>query len=177
MEQMTIPDHVYIDGRRRTISSPYARTTNRNQRLSFTEMQVPDKITVGENGQLIAHPSQPNDVLRDRIVPPKNEPVSLVPNTLTANQFPSDGLPANIQQNRQDASLQNAESTNNLNSSLAVETDPIRELKNVRRQLGRLATRVLELEDENQRRSTREYGLWSFLAGGVILLAFLFGRR
>lgn len=64
-----------------------------------------------------------------------------------------------------------------LNSSLAVDVDPIRELKNVRRQMGRLATRVLELEDENARRTNREYGLWAFFTGGLAVLTFLLFKR
>ncbi|KAI6195559.1 Mitochondrial fission factor [Aphelenchoides fujianensis] len=145
--------------------------------LQRESMTVPDKITVSEDGRLIAHPAQPNEVLRDKVGPPVNNRVSTVPNTLTANHYASDGKPANSaakEQQRPDSAL---EASNQMNSSLAVEADPIRELKNVRRQLGRLATRVLELEDENQRRSTREYGLWAVLAGSVALLAFLFGKR
>jgi hypothetical protein len=68
-------------------------------------------------------------------------------------------------------------SLQSLNNSLAVEADPLRELKNVRRQLGRLATRVLELEDDNSRRATREYSLMAALICGLGLFAFFQLKR
>lgn len=43
--------------------------------------------------------------------------------------------------------------------------------------MGRLATRVLELEDENNRRVARETGLWAAFASSMALLAFLLFKR
>lgn len=58
-----------------------------------------------------------------------------------------------------------------------MELDPLRELKSVRRQLGRLATRVLELEDDSHRRATREYGLWTLLVGSLACLAYALQKK
>lgn len=55
-----------------------------------------------------------------------------------------------------------------------VEENPLRELKVMRRQLGRLATRVGELEDENARRSTRE--MLYVVIGAVLVLVSAFRR-
>ena len=43
--------------------------------------------------------------------------------------------------------------------------------------MGRLTTRVAQLEDENERRVLREYTLYALLAGAVSLFTLLFARR
>uniref|UniRef100_A0A915CPN7 60S ribosomal protein L37 n=1 Tax=Ditylenchus dipsaci TaxID=166011 RepID=A0A915CPN7_9BILA len=56
-------------------------------------------------------------------------------------------------------------------NSVAVDENPLREIKNIRRQLGRLSTRVMELEDENIRRHSRDRGFWFSLGIGGVLIA------
>lgn len=61
--------------------------------------------------------------------------------------------------------------------SIAVEENPLRELKKMRKQLGRLSTRLYQLEDENERRKTRESFLWlSLVTTAGLLFAILFKR-
>jgi hypothetical protein len=47
----------------------------------------------------------------------------------------------------------------------------------MRRQMGRLATRVLELEDENSKRVARETGLWIIMSSMTAFIAYLIFRR
>ncbi|CAD5234406.1 unnamed protein product [Bursaphelenchus xylophilus] len=172
-EFMEVPNHLYLAGRR----------GQRTQSISSAQdMFVPDKIVVGEGGRLIPHPKEPLEVVRDKLVMiDGTERVSPMPAHLTANEYIPEPKKAKKRVHpvlfESQESLNAAESITNLNNSLAVDLDPLRELKNVRRHLGRLATRVLELEDENQRRAIREYGLWTFVTGGFIILAFLIGKK
>ncbi|CAD5229390.1 unnamed protein product [Bursaphelenchus okinawaensis] len=171
---MEVPSHLYLGNRKKG---------QRTQSIgSAQDMLVPDKIVVGEGGRLMAHTKDPLEVVKDKlVVADSTERVSPMPDRLTANEYPPQtkraykrAYPVVFESQE---SLHAAESITNLNNSLAVDMDPLRELKNVRRHLGRLATRVLELEDENQRRTVREYGLWSFVTAGFIILAFMIRKK
>ncbi|TKR72334.1 hypothetical protein L596_019802 [Steinernema carpocapsae] len=63
--------------------------------------------------------------------------------------------------------------------SIAIDENLIQELKNMRRQLGRLSTRVYQLEDENERRKNREYGFFvtMLLSIGVLVGSLVFKKR
>ena len=62
-------------------------------------------------------------------------------------------------------------------NSIAVDENPLRELKIMRRQLARLATRMTVLEEANARRGTREAGLWLTTLGTIIAAAFFVLRK
>lgn len=47
----------------------------------------------------------------------------------------------------------------------------------MRRRLGKISTRLIELEEENAKRQTREIGIWTILAGALVALASLFINR
>ncbi|KAI6191884.1 Mitochondrial fission factor [Aphelenchoides bicaudatus] len=183
---MEVPDHLYYAGRQNAGRSDSFSKRSKNERNSLVdEMFVPDKITVGAGNVLIPHHHQPNDILRDKPNLTSNSQVTLMPTKLTANEFPLQDTKQDKQiaeeakkrADSQDSLLKNADSMNGLNNSLAVDIDPIRELKSVRRAMGRLATRVLELEDENNRRQTREYGLWAIFTGSLAFLAFIIFKK
>ncbi|ULU10043.1 hypothetical protein L3Y34_014408 [Caenorhabditis briggsae] len=50
-------------------------------------------------------------------------------------------------------------------NSMVVDEDPLRELKMLRRQMGKISARVFELEETNERRRMREQGLFVALLG------------
>ncbi len=58
-----------------------------------------------------------------------------------------------------------------------MEENPLRELKIMRRALGRTNTRLLELEDDSRRRNGREMWLWIGLLGLFVLEAWRSIRR
>ncbi|KHN75265.1 hypothetical protein Tcan_18560 [Toxocara canis] len=100
--------------------------------------------------------------------------LSSPPDTLTLDKANfadvPDELPASINSSQaQDESMSAV--------SIAVEENPLRELKKMRRQLGRLSTRLYQLEDENERRKSRESLLWlSLLTTAGLLFTLLFKR-
>lgn len=46
----------------------------------------------------------------------------------------------------------------------------------MRRQLGRLSTKIIELEEESERRQNRELGIWTLLSGTIGVVLFLLFR-
>ncbi|KAH7728243.1 hypothetical protein AAVH_04487 [Aphelenchoides avenae] len=133
-------------------------------------MRVPERITVvGGEGHRVG-PSQPMEILSDKLNPPiPTESSVAVPEIITANELPYPPYPEG--EPRPHYSAQKEEDSQ---SSIMVDENPLRELKVMRRQLGRLATRVGELEDENARRSTRE--MFYVVIGAVIVIVSAFRR-
>ncbi|VDK36556.1 unnamed protein product [Gongylonema pulchrum] len=64
-----------------------------------------------------------------------------------------------------------------LSTSAAVDEDPLRELKLMRRQLGRLSTRLYQLEDEFERRKTKDSLLWAYAFTVTGLFLYLFFKK
>lgn len=53
----------------------------------------------------------------------------------------------------------------------------MRELKLMRRQLGRLSTRLYQLEDDFERRKTKESLLWTYMFSITGLFLYLFFKK
>uniref|UniRef100_A0A0M3IPK4 Mitochondrial fission factor n=1 Tax=Ascaris lumbricoides TaxID=6252 RepID=A0A0M3IPK4_ASCLU len=171
---MHVPHHITVVG---DSSGDFSRATRHhidNATSLAYKMNVPDRILVAGGDRVMADRAIPTEVLTDRFVSGYPAPeLSSPPDTLTLDKatFPeiSDELPANGVTQPQDESMSAV--------SIAVEENPLRELKKMRKQLGRLSTRLYQLEDENERRKTRESFLWlSLVTTAGLLFAILFKR-
>jgi len=134
---MKVPEHIHlVEG---------AKQMKANETKPV--MVVPNRITVGGENE-----AQPVEVLTNRLdyyAAIDKSAINGIPQILTANELPVEDLVE-----------QNASNSQNLEystiSSIAVEEDPLRELKNVRRQVTRLTVRISELEKENKRKEAKE---------------------
>ncbi|VDM40574.1 unnamed protein product [Toxocara canis] len=175
-QMMHVPHHITVTG---DSSGDFSRATRSfvdgGTNLAF-KMNVPDRILVAGGDHVLAERGPPAEILADRF--PAGYAVtelSSPPDTLTLDKANfadvPDELPASI--NNSQAQVDESMSA----VSIAVEENPLRELKKMRRQLGRLSTRLYQLEDENERRKSRESLLWlSLLTTAGLLFTLLFKR-
>uniref|UniRef100_A0A914HHX6 Mitochondrial fission factor n=1 Tax=Globodera rostochiensis TaxID=31243 RepID=A0A914HHX6_GLORO len=128
---MEVPDHIYVDGIPRQPVKPEM----------MPEMVVPSRITVAGGDSTVASKAQPVEVLRERqslLHSSDSENISMngTPQMLTANELPQEDVTFAVQKNEP--------------TSIAVDKDPLNELKVMRRRLNRLANRVTHLEVQSE---------------------------
>lgn len=58
-----------------------------------------------------------------------------------------------------------------------IDENPLRELKVMKRQIGRLTIKIMELEEEKDRRNLREYGIWTLLSGTIAAVLVLLFKK
>ncbi|CAI5438464.1 unnamed protein product [Caenorhabditis angaria] len=156
---MYVPEHITATGDELRYNNSNSNNKRATARLSLIEqMEVPDRITItgGDSYGRITE-----DYQRGARFPTEyNEALKDVPNILTV----ADTTYPEIQDN------QGRTETARTDNSMVVDEDPLRELKTLRRQMGRLNARVFYLEDQNEKRKNRENMLFlAFL--GVALTA------
>uniref|UniRef100_A0A183BNQ5 Mitochondrial fission factor n=1 Tax=Globodera pallida TaxID=36090 RepID=A0A183BNQ5_GLOPA len=128
---MEVPAHIYVDGMPR---QPAKLETKH-------EMVVPSRITVAGGDTTVASKAQPVEVLRERQFLHSSENMNGTPDMLTANELPQEDVTLAVQKNEPHYSSQ---------TSIAVDKDPLNELKVMRRRLNRLANRVTHLEVQSE---------------------------
>ncbi|CAB3408379.1 unnamed protein product [Caenorhabditis bovis] len=140
--RMYVPEHITATGDElRYGEQPDKRNS---ARLSLIEkMEVPDRITVvgGDMfgrideayNQGVQIPTQVNTGMKD------------IPDILTMadTAYSEEEIRRHVDTARTD-------------NSIVVDEDPLRELKMLRRQMGRINARVYELEEQNEKRRSRE---------------------
>lgn len=152
---MFVPEHITATGDEvHGHSGGPSRRTNRQSLIE--QMEVPDRITVtgGDSYGRIT------DDYRNSVnkLPTENgHYLNDVPDVLTVadTQYPVEDARRQIDTARTD-------------SSMVVDEDPLRELKMLRRQMGKISARVFELEENNERRRHREQVLFVALLGVAI---------
>ncbi|TKR72349.1 hypothetical protein L596_019814 [Steinernema carpocapsae] len=149
---MHVPEHIFVPGDSRSAGGyvPRHEANALNSATIVEEMKVPDRILVAGGGTTRGLVGQPNDVLQD------HRPDGSGPDIL-ANPPEQLTLKNCLESPRilEDKLLDESSI-----GSIAIDENPIQELKNMRRQHGKLSTRVDQLEDENERRKNREYGIF-----------------
>uniref|UniRef100_A0AC34FZZ9 Mitochondrial fission factor n=1 Tax=Panagrolaimus sp. ES5 TaxID=591445 RepID=A0AC34FZZ9_9BILA len=162
---MFVPEHIYVNG----TGNKRSKHQSLNQYEASTvleEMRVPDRIVLGGGDTHIGNKADPTEVMADRLrTIPILTPGHEVPTHLTAEDL------------HQPEELADNQYNNSSEASIAIEDDPLRELKMMRKQLGRLSTRVMQLEDDRTSRNTRETALWITLLATITTIAFGMFRR
>ncbi|CAL2029819.1 CBN-MFF-2 protein [Caenorhabditis brenneri] len=161
---MFVPEHITATGDEvHGHSGGPSRRTNRQSLVE--QMEVPDRITVtgGDSYGRI------NNDYRNSVnkLPTENgHYLSDVPDVLTVadTQYPVEDTRGQIETARTD-------------NSMVVDEDPLRELKVLRRQMGKISSRVFELEEINERRRHREQMLFITLLGVAITAIWSFFKR
>uniref|UniRef100_A0A0R3RU42 Mitochondrial fission factor n=1 Tax=Elaeophora elaphi TaxID=1147741 RepID=A0A0R3RU42_9BILA len=167
---MHVPQHITIAG---TTDQDHARQhlTNASDKYAY-QMSVPERILVAGGNETCADRAPPSEVMFDRMaVLYPTAQLATPPSTLTLDKAPCPEI-------ADDAPLpKDSPPSQDLSSSLAVEENPLRELKLMRRQLGRLSTRLYQLEDDFERRKTKESFLWTYMFSITGLLLYLFFKK
>ncbi|KAI1724464.1 mitochondrial and peroxisomal fission factor mff domain-containing protein [Ditylenchus destructor] len=132
-------------------------------------MEVPDHIYIAGGRPSISTVQPPSMIVPEKIVVASDSIGQSIAtdrtSPISANQYESPVRPRSKRRLSHEYSSQ---------ASVAVDENPLRELKNIRRQLARLSTRVLELEDENNGRKTRETWFGTTVIGAIIAAIFWF---
>ncbi|KAE9550171.1 hypothetical protein FO519_006611 [Halicephalobus sp. NKZ332] len=147
---MEVPEHIYVNGRNPGRNS--AEFLAKEAAMIERGMRMPDQIVYEGN-----RASRGDDVYD------VNNQMR-VPETLTIHDLQMEDTVGRSDSHASD-------------NSIAVDENPLRELKIMRRQLARLATRMTVMEEANARRGTRETGLWLTTFGAIIAAAFFLLRK
>ncbi|VDM81395.1 unnamed protein product [Strongylus vulgaris] len=109
-------------------------------------MNVPDRIVLTGGDGYKGYEAQPLELMNDHINQVGENDLKDLPNKITLKESPylDRGDPA--------AADEPVRSEN----SIAIEENPLQELKLMRRQIGRISTRLYQLEDEIEQRRFRD---------------------
>uniref|UniRef100_A0A8R1E0H2 Mitochondrial fission factor n=1 Tax=Caenorhabditis japonica TaxID=281687 RepID=A0A8R1E0H2_CAEJA len=152
---MFVPEHITATGdEMRGPSAPNPRRVNRQSLVE--QMEVPDRITVtgGDTYGRITEDYGSNSAKLPTVY---SHYLNDVPDVLTVadTKYPVEDPRKQLDTARTD-------------NSIVVDEDPLRELKLLRRQMGKISARVFELEEHNEKRRQRENGLFLALLGVAI---------
>lgn len=164
---MQVPDHISVTGQALRIDrnfEPHVMEQERAVKL----MNVPDRIVLTGGNGYKGFASHPSDFMDERS-PSVNENYLLdLPSSLTLAECP-------VLENGYER-LENDESAR-CESSMAIDENPMRELKIMRRQLGGLSSRLYQLEDELGRHRSKEKLFMTTIFGiAAAMLLALFKR-
>uniref|UniRef100_A0A1I7U5W6 Cir_N domain-containing protein n=1 Tax=Caenorhabditis tropicalis TaxID=1561998 RepID=A0A1I7U5W6_9PELO len=151
---MFVPEHITATGYEMRGHTGPSRRTNRQSLVE--QMEVPDRITVtgGDSYGRITDDYRNN---MNNLPTENGHYLNDVPEILT---IADTKYPVEDQRRQLD--------TARTDNSMVVDEDPLRELKMLRRQMGRISARVFELEENNERRRYREQALFVALLGVAI---------
>uniref|UniRef100_A0AC35UHZ5 Miff domain-containing protein n=1 Tax=Rhabditophanes sp. KR3021 TaxID=114890 RepID=A0AC35UHZ5_9BILA len=127
----------------------------------ISNMRVPEKIVVGQDGGLYEYAAGSAEQYGDDSY--DNEPV---------NEQGNSSEVLEESHNRPNFEVQSM-------TSMAVDENALRELKQVKRQVQRLSVRIYEIEDELERRKFRDRGSYvlGFLGIASIIASFLYRKN
>ncbi|KAI1716296.1 mitochondrial and peroxisomal fission factor mff domain-containing protein [Ditylenchus destructor] len=133
-------------------------------------MEVPDHIYIDGVKPSISTVQPPSMIVPEKIVVASDSISQSIAtdrtSSVSANQYESPVRPCSKRRLSHEYTSQ---------ASVAVDENPLREIKNIRRQLARLSTRVMELEDENNGRKNRDTWIGTIgVIGGIIYAIFWF---
>uniref|UniRef100_A0A1I7VNG0 Mitochondrial fission factor n=1 Tax=Loa loa TaxID=7209 RepID=A0A1I7VNG0_LOALO len=168
--EMHVPQHITIAG---GAGQEYTRQRLINAADKYAyQMNVPERILVAGGDETRADRAPPSEVMLDRMaVHYPTAELASPPGVLTLDKASYPEIAGDRPSPKDSPPLQE------LSSSLAVEENPVRELKLMRRQLGRLSTRLYQLEDDFERRRTKESFLWTYVFSITGLFLYLFFKK
>ncbi|VDK79823.1 unnamed protein product [Litomosoides sigmodontis] len=168
VHKMHVPQHITITGD--TDREPRQRLNSTHDKYAY-QMNVPERILVTGGNETRADRAPPSEVMLDRMpVLCPTAQLTTPPSILTLDKAPCLEVAGDAPSPRDSPPLQEL-------SSLAVEENPVRELKLMRRQLGRMSTRLYQLEDDFERRRTKESLLWTYMFSITGLFLYLFFKK
>ncbi|CAP33325.1 Protein CBR-MFF-2 [Caenorhabditis briggsae] len=150
---MFVPEHITATGDEMQGHSGGGPNRRGNRQSLVEQMEVPDRITV-TGGDSYGRITEDYRNGMDKLPTETGHYLNDVPEVLTVadTQYPVEDSRRQIDTARTD-------------NSMVVDEDPLRELKMLRRQMGKISARVFELEETNERRRMREQGLFVALLG------------
>ncbi|WKX93323.1 hypothetical protein Q1695_010959 [Nippostrongylus brasiliensis] len=159
---MIVPEHISVTGEPLRNVEFDQRNAPQRERL-MQMMNVPDRIVVRGGDTYEGFEAEPLDLMADRMNHIKENGLQDLPNTITLDENPY--------LDREETNDEPVRSEN----SIAIEENPLQELKLMRRQIGRISNRLYQLEDELEQRKFREKISITALLGmaAAVLLALL----
>lgn len=160
---MIVPEHISVTGEAlRNPAFEHDQQHPQRERL-MRMMNVPDRIVLRGGDSYEGFEAEPLELMDDRASRVKENDLQDLPNTIT--------LAENPYLDREEANDEPVRSEN----SIAIEENPLKELKLMRRQIGRLSNRLYQLEDEVEQRRFREKISFTAIIGmaAALLLALL----
>ncbi|CAD6189077.1 unnamed protein product [Caenorhabditis auriculariae] len=162
---MHVPEHITVTGDELYFDGSSSNIQNSNRRDIVEKMAVPDRITVAGGDSYGTTASYPNYSVENRIA--GVDALSMeVPSTLTLDTAEYD--------HPKEISTQDSVATQN---SIAVNENPLHELKQMRRQLGRLTERMNYLEIEIAHHNNKDKYMFGALFGFVLMAAYALLKR
>ncbi|KAK6032829.1 hypothetical protein OSTOST_00986 [Ostertagia ostertagi] len=134
---------------RRVTGEPLKSLGYENQNIPQRErlmqmMNVPDRIVLRGGDSYEGFEAEPSELMADHINHINKNELQDLPNTITLAESPY--------LDREETNDEPVRSEN----SIAIEENPLQELKLMRRQIGRISTRLFQLEDELEQRRFRD---------------------
>ncbi|CAJ0945311.1 unnamed protein product, partial [Mesorhabditis belari] len=165
---MNVPQHIGVMGDAKYIPNGTIKSDAKWQERDqiVEKMHVPERLMVAGGNDVRGASAPPMEVLLDRM-PDVVKRTSMqfdLPETLTLDRT---SFPDVIEPKHDDSRSA---------ASIAIDDNPLQEIKLMRRQLTTLSARVYQMEEEYERRRSRETLQWFLtLAGavGVLMLSIL----
>ncbi|KAK6061174.1 hypothetical protein COOONC_01165 [Cooperia oncophora] len=158
---MHVPEHISVTGQPLSISRALEQGITDHER-AVQLMNVPDRIVLTGGNSYKGFTSQPTDLMENQSLSSSESCLLNVPPSITLHDIPAPDL--GDEANMPDESAR-------CDSSMAIDENPIRELKIMRRQIGGLSSRLYQLEDELHKYRSKEKLLLTTIFG--IATAFL----
>uniref|UniRef100_A0A7I4Y5T5 Mitochondrial fission factor n=1 Tax=Haemonchus contortus TaxID=6289 RepID=A0A7I4Y5T5_HAECO len=159
---MIVPEHISVTGEPLKSLSFESQDVPQKERL-MQMMNVPDRIVLKGGDTYEGFDAQPSELMDDHINHISKDQLQDLPHTITLAESPY--------LDRGGTTDEPVRSEN----SIAVEENPLQELKLMRRQIGRISSRLFQLEYELEQRRFRDKLSITALFGmaAVLLLALL----
>uniref|UniRef100_A0A915PEY6 Mitochondrial fission factor n=1 Tax=Setaria digitata TaxID=48799 RepID=A0A915PEY6_9BILA len=165
---MHVPQHITVAG---STDQEYTkhRLTNMADKYAY-QMNVPERILVAGGDEIRGDRAPPSEVMLDRMAALYPTPeLASPPGILTLDKGPCPEISGDSPHPKDSPPLQEMSSS--------IEENPLHELKLMKRQLGRLSTRLYQLEDDFERRKTKESLLWTYVFSITGLFLYLFFKK
>ncbi|VDK17514.1 unnamed protein product [Anisakis simplex] len=189
---MHVPHHITVMGAESNGEFNHLSRYQYDNNIDLaSKMNVPDRILVAGGDSTRADRAPPTEVMADRFQPGYAIPeLETPPETLTLDKANYPDIPDEESPNMNNSQPQVSgnfyveyfqfvavKDESMSAASIAVDENPLGELKKMRRQMGRISTRLLQLEDENERRKSRESLIWlSLITTAGLILTMIFQR-
>ncbi|KJH45260.1 hypothetical protein DICVIV_08714 [Dictyocaulus viviparus] len=142
---MIVPEHISVRGEPLENVGIDDQNVSAHDRLSKI-MNVPDRIVLTGNNTYKGFVADPPELMHNSVAGKYESNIQDLPSTIT--------LENNPYLDRSEPADEPVQSEN----SIAVEENPLQELKLMRRQIGRISTRLFQLEDDLEKHRFREKG-------------------
>ncbi|KAJ1346890.1 hypothetical protein KIN20_001814 [Parelaphostrongylus tenuis] len=161
---MIVPEHISVAGGPVRATEYKDENVVRRERL-IQSMNVPDRIVLTGGNSYKGFEAEPIELIHDHVAPERKSNIQDLPNVITLADVPY--------LDRGEPHEERAQSEN----SIAIEENPLQELKLMRRQLGRISSRLFELEAEVEKHRKREKISFSAILGIAIVLLMAMLRK